>query len=76
MTVADFFIKATPRSPENMTKESQIALRQTALAKIKMEKGQQNLFVTDDNLSYILPELQAGKKRNGEFKNVKLLFQI
>lgn len=39
MTVADFFIKATPRSPENMTKESQIALRQTALAKIKMEKG-------------------------------------
>lgn len=39
MTVADFFIKAVPQSPENMTKESQIPLRQTALAKIKMEKG-------------------------------------
>lgn len=39
MTVADFFIKAIPQSPENVTKESQIALRQTALAKIKMEKG-------------------------------------
>ena len=39
MTVSDFFIKAIPQSPENVTKESQIALRQTALAKIKMEKG-------------------------------------
>ena len=39
MTVADFFIKAVPQSPENMTKESQIPLKQTALAKIKMEKG-------------------------------------
>ena len=39
MTVADFFIKAVPQSPENMAKESQIPLRQTALAKIKMEKG-------------------------------------
>uniref|UniRef100_A0A8D0SZB2 Vacuolar protein sorting 13 homolog C n=1 Tax=Sus scrofa TaxID=9823 RepID=A0A8D0SZB2_PIG len=38
MTVADFFIKAVPQSPENTTKESQIPLRQTALAKIKMEK--------------------------------------
>ena len=36
VTVADFFIKAVPQSPENMTKESQIPLKQTALAKIKI----------------------------------------
>ncbi|EPY81741.1 hypothetical protein CB1_000715056 [Camelus ferus] len=38
MTVADFFIKAVPQSPENLAKESQIPLRQTAMPKIKMEK--------------------------------------
>ncbi|XP_060030384.1 intermembrane lipid transfer protein VPS13C [Erinaceus europaeus] len=36
MTVADFFIKAMPQSPENEVKEAQISLRQTA--KIKTEK--------------------------------------
>lgn len=39
MTVADFFIKAMPQSPENMAKEVQIPLRQTSTAKIKTEKG-------------------------------------
>ncbi|XP_032273581.1 vacuolar protein sorting-associated protein 13C isoform X1 [Phoca vitulina] len=38
MTVADFFIKAVSQNPENMAKEAQIPLRQTATAKIKMEK--------------------------------------
>ncbi|XP_004374680.1 intermembrane lipid transfer protein VPS13C isoform X1 [Trichechus manatus latirostris] len=38
MTVADFFIKAMPQSPENMAKETQIALRQTGTARIKSEK--------------------------------------
>ncbi|XP_054974528.1 intermembrane lipid transfer protein VPS13C isoform X2 [Sorex araneus] len=38
MTVADFFIKAVPQSPENPTREVQIPLRQTATAKIKTEK--------------------------------------
>nr|XP_058150275.1 intermembrane lipid transfer protein VPS13C isoform X1 [Dasypus novemcinctus] len=38
MTVADFFIKAVPQSPENMGKETQILPRQTATAKIKIEK--------------------------------------
>ncbi|XP_049761829.1 intermembrane lipid transfer protein VPS13C isoform X1 [Elephas maximus indicus] len=38
MTVADFFIKAVPQSPENMAKETQIALRQTGTARIKSEK--------------------------------------
>ncbi|XP_076984207.1 intermembrane lipid transfer protein VPS13C isoform X2 [Tamandua tetradactyla] len=38
MTVADFFIKAMPQSPENMAKETQIPLRQTATAKFKIEK--------------------------------------
>ncbi|XP_037689727.1 vacuolar protein sorting-associated protein 13C isoform X2 [Choloepus didactylus] len=38
MTVADFFIKAVPQSPENMAKETQIPLRQTASAKFKIEK--------------------------------------
>ncbi|XP_039076242.1 vacuolar protein sorting-associated protein 13C isoform X3 [Hyaena hyaena] len=38
MTVADFFIKAVSQDPENMAKEAQIPLRQTATAKIKMEK--------------------------------------
>lgn len=39
MTVADFFIKAVSQNSENMAKEAQIPLRQTATAKIKMEKG-------------------------------------
>ncbi|EPQ04529.1 Vacuolar protein sorting-associated protein 13C [Myotis brandtii] len=38
MTVADFFIKAMPQSPENMAKEVQIPLRQTSTAKLKIEK--------------------------------------
>uniref|UniRef100_A0A8P0PQY8 Vacuolar protein sorting 13 homolog C n=1 Tax=Canis lupus familiaris TaxID=9615 RepID=A0A8P0PQY8_CANLF len=38
MTVADFFIKAVSQNPENMAKEAQIPLRQTATAKVKMEK--------------------------------------
>ncbi|XP_007956453.1 vacuolar protein sorting-associated protein 13C [Orycteropus afer afer] len=38
MTVADFFIKAVPQSPENMAKEAQISLRQTGTARIKSEK--------------------------------------
>ncbi|XP_054421308.1 intermembrane lipid transfer protein VPS13C isoform X3 [Pteronotus mesoamericanus] len=41
MTVADFFIKAMPQSPENMAKELkelQIQPRQTSTAKIKIEK--------------------------------------
>ncbi|XP_066130845.1 intermembrane lipid transfer protein VPS13C isoform X1 [Saccopteryx bilineata] len=38
MTVADFFIKAMPQSPENMAKEVQIPLRQTSTAKVKIEK--------------------------------------
>ncbi|XP_004421707.1 PREDICTED: vacuolar protein sorting-associated protein 13C isoform X2 [Ceratotherium simum simum] len=38
MTVADFFIKAVSQSAENMAKEAQISLRQTATAKIKIDK--------------------------------------
>ncbi|XP_074183747.1 intermembrane lipid transfer protein VPS13C [Rhinolophus sinicus] len=38
MTVADFFIKAMPQSPESMAKEVQIPLRQTSTAKVKLEK--------------------------------------
>ncbi|KAM7158322.1 intermembrane lipid transfer protein VPS13C isoform 2-T2 [Molossus nigricans] len=38
MTVADFFIKALPQSPENMAKEVQIPLRHTSTAKPKIEK--------------------------------------
>ncbi|KAG8507019.1 Vacuolar protein sorting-associated protein 13C, partial [Galemys pyrenaicus] len=38
MTVADFFVKAVPQSPENMAKEVQIPLRQTVTAKSKIEK--------------------------------------
>ncbi|XP_021566120.1 vacuolar protein sorting-associated protein 13C, partial [Carlito syrichta] len=38
MTVADFFIKAVPQSPENMAKETQILPRQTATGKVKTEK--------------------------------------
>ncbi|KAM6200995.1 intermembrane lipid transfer protein VPS13C [Rhynchocyon petersi] len=38
MTVADFFIKAMPQSPENTAKETQISLRQTGTARIKSEK--------------------------------------
>ncbi|XP_054543722.1 intermembrane lipid transfer protein VPS13C isoform X2 [Talpa occidentalis] len=38
MTVADFFVKAMPQSPENMAKEAQVPLRQTATAKSKIEK--------------------------------------
>ncbi|KAM5242082.1 intermembrane lipid transfer protein VPS13C isoform 2-T2 [Hipposideros larvatus] len=38
MTVADFFIKAMPQSPESMAKEVQIPLRQTSTAKVKIEK--------------------------------------
>ncbi|KAM8783626.1 intermembrane lipid transfer protein VPS13C isoform 3-T3 [Rhynchonycteris naso] len=38
MTVADFFIKAMPQSPENMAKEVQIPLRQTSTAKVNIEK--------------------------------------
>ncbi|ELW71324.1 Vacuolar protein sorting-associated protein 13C [Tupaia chinensis] len=37
MTVADFFIKAMPQSPENVAKETQI-LRQTAAGKARAEK--------------------------------------
>lgn len=39
MTVADFFIKAMPQSPESVAKEVQIPLRQTSTAKVKLEKG-------------------------------------
>lgn len=39
MTVADFFIKAVSQSPENMAKEAQIPLRQTATAKLRIDKG-------------------------------------
>lgn len=39
MTVADFFIKAVPQSPENVAKETQILPRQTATGKVKTEKG-------------------------------------
>ncbi|KAF4017408.1 hypothetical protein G4228_008862 [Cervus hanglu yarkandensis] len=60
MTVADFFIKAIPQSPENMTKESQIPLRQTALAKIKMEKDDSlrpnmtlNAKITDPEVVFV-----------------------
>ncbi|XP_051012690.1 intermembrane lipid transfer protein VPS13C [Acomys russatus] len=38
MTVADFFIKAMPQSPENIAKEIQIPSRQTALGRVRMEK--------------------------------------
>nr|XP_051678303.1 intermembrane lipid transfer protein VPS13C isoform X2 [Oryctolagus cuniculus] len=38
MTVADFFIKAVPQSPENMAKETHVPRRQTAMGKVKMEK--------------------------------------
>ncbi|XP_009427537.4 intermembrane lipid transfer protein VPS13C isoform X5 [Pan troglodytes] len=38
MTVADFFIKAVPQSPENVAKETQILPRQTATGKVKIEK--------------------------------------
>uniref|UniRef100_A0A8C2YMD7 Vacuolar protein sorting 13 homolog C n=1 Tax=Chinchilla lanigera TaxID=34839 RepID=A0A8C2YMD7_CHILA len=38
MTVADFFIKAVPQSPENVAKEVQIPSRQTAAGKVKTEK--------------------------------------
>ncbi|XP_069851362.1 intermembrane lipid transfer protein VPS13C isoform X3 [Dipodomys merriami] len=38
VTVADFFIKAMPQSPENMAKEIQIPSRQTAPGKAKIEK--------------------------------------
>ncbi|XP_055453871.1 intermembrane lipid transfer protein VPS13C isoform X2 [Psammomys obesus] len=38
MTVADFFIKAMPQSPENKAKEIQIPSRQTAMGRVKMEK--------------------------------------
>ncbi|XP_057578649.1 intermembrane lipid transfer protein VPS13C isoform X2 [Hippopotamus amphibius kiboko] len=60
MTVADFFIKAVPQSPENMAKESQIQLRQTALAKIKMEKDDSvrpnmtlNAKITDPEVVFV-----------------------
>ena len=39
MTVADFFIKAMPQSPENIAKEIQIPSRQAASGRVKMEKG-------------------------------------
>lgn len=39
MTVADFFIKAVPQSPENVARETQFPRRQTAMGKVKMEKG-------------------------------------
>ncbi|XP_006899704.1 PREDICTED: vacuolar protein sorting-associated protein 13C isoform X1 [Elephantulus edwardii] len=38
MTVADFFIKAVPQSPESIAKETQISLRQTGTARVKSEK--------------------------------------
>ncbi|XP_038177687.1 vacuolar protein sorting-associated protein 13C [Arvicola amphibius] len=38
MTVADFFIKAMPQSPENIAKEIQIPSRQTAVGRVKTEK--------------------------------------
>ncbi|XP_036860152.2 intermembrane lipid transfer protein VPS13C isoform X2 [Manis javanica] len=38
MTVADFFIKAASQSPDNVAKEAQLPLRQTATAKIRVEK--------------------------------------
>uniref|UniRef100_A0A8C0XNN3 Vacuolar protein sorting 13 homolog C n=2 Tax=Castor canadensis TaxID=51338 RepID=A0A8C0XNN3_CASCN len=38
MTVADFFIKAIPQSPENMAKEIQIPSKQAATGKVKLEK--------------------------------------
>ncbi|XP_076432695.1 intermembrane lipid transfer protein VPS13C isoform X2 [Peromyscus maniculatus bairdii] len=40
MTVADFFIKAMPQSPENIAKEIQIPSRQTAMGRVKMEKDE------------------------------------
>ena len=39
MTVADFFIKAMPQSPENIAKEIHIPSRQTAMGRVKTEKG-------------------------------------
>lgn len=39
MTVADFFIKAMPQSPEDIAKEIQIPSRQTAVGRVKTEKG-------------------------------------
>ncbi|XP_051053816.1 intermembrane lipid transfer protein VPS13C isoform X2 [Phodopus roborovskii] len=38
MTVADFFIKAMPQSPESIAKEIQIPSRQTTVGRVKMEK--------------------------------------
>ncbi|KAH0512058.1 Vacuolar protein sorting-associated protein 13C [Microtus ochrogaster] len=38
MTVADFFIKAMPQSPEDIAKEIQIPPRQTAVGRVKSEK--------------------------------------
>ncbi|KAM6149514.1 intermembrane lipid transfer protein VPS13C isoform 2-T2 [Erethizon dorsatum] len=38
MTVADFFIKAVPQSPENTAKEIQISSRQTTTGKVKTDK--------------------------------------
>ncbi|XP_058914527.1 intermembrane lipid transfer protein VPS13C isoform X3 [Kogia breviceps] len=67
MTVADFFIKAVPQSPENMAKESQIPLRQTALAKIKMEKDDSvrpnmtlNAKITDPEVVFVASLTKAG----------------
>ena len=45
MTVADFFIKAMPQSPENMAKELkelQVQSRQTSTAKIRIERGKRS----------------------------------
>lgn len=39
MTVADFFIKAMPQSPENIAKEIQVPSRQTAVGRVKTDKG-------------------------------------
>lgn len=39
MTVADFFIKAVPQSPENTAKEIQMPSRHITMGKVKTEKG-------------------------------------
>ncbi|XP_033612139.1 vacuolar protein sorting-associated protein 13C, partial [Fukomys damarensis] len=60
MTVADFFVKAVPQSPEHTAKEIQIPSRQTATGKVKTEKddsSRRNLtlkaVVTDPEVVFV-----------------------
>lgn len=65
MIVVDFFIKVMFQSLENIVKEIQILLRQIVAGRVKMEKGQQNLFVCFEDV-YILINI-----RNRRIKNLR-----